>query len=106
MNTFNFTAKDKLNAISALPLQSIKGSTITVTGLAVDNRPDRDGVVITVGYIKTADGQIYTTISDTVIRGIDALIDYVCDEDLDSVDVKVATKTSKNNREFYVLELI
>lgn len=106
MNTFNFSAKDKLNAVSAAPLQSIKNKTITITGMAVENRPDKNGKVITVGYIKVKDGMIYTTISDTVIRGIDALIDYVCDEDLAVVDVKVATKKSKNSREFFVLELV
>ena len=106
VNTFNFTSKDTLNAISAQPLQSIKNKTITISGMAIDNRPDRDGQVVVVGYIKTSDGSIYTTISDTVIRGIDALIDYVVDEGVDTVDVKVATKKSKNNREFFVLEVI
>lgn len=107
MNTvFNFTSKDKLNAIAALPLQSIKGNTITLTGIAVDDRPDRDGQVITIGYLKDSEGNIYTTISDTVIRGLVALMDYMCDESLDEIDVKIATKKSKNNREFYLLELV
>ena len=106
MNTLNFSAKDQLNAIAALPLQAIKGTTITLSGIAVDNRPDRDGQVITIGYLKDKEGNIYTTISDTVIRGLLALIDYMSDEGIDEVDVKIATKKSKNNREFYILELV
>ena len=104
--TFNFSSKDQLNAIAALPLQSIKGNTITLTGIAVDNRPDRDGQIVTIGYIKDADNNIYTTISDTVIRGLQALVEYMSEESLDEVDVKIATKKSKNNREFYILELV
>ena len=106
MTTLNFSAKDQLNAIAALPLQAIKGTTITLSGIAVDNRPDRDGQVITIGYLKDSEGNIYTTISDTVIRGLLALIDYMSDEGIDEVDVKIATKKSKNNREFYILELV
>lgn len=101
----NFTSKDELTAIGALPLQNIKDKTVKIVGLAIDERED-NGRSIKVGYLKTDDEVIYTTISDTVIRGISALVDIMDDDNLEDVDVHIKTQLSNNKREFFLLEMV
>ena len=102
----NFSKKDELNSIGATSLQEIAGQIINISGIAIDERPDRDGVARDVGLIKTSDGTIYSTISDTVIRGLWSISDYMEDEGLDSVDIRVNQKEAKSGRNFLILQIV
>ena len=100
----NFTAKDKLNALTGSSLKDIAGSTVTADGIYVGERPDSDGVAKLVGIIKV-NGETYSTISTTAIRTLDAVIDYMEDEKLDTIDLDIRFERSKNNRDYLVIRL-
>ena len=53
------------------------------------------------GYIKTADGRYYGTISITAIRNIEDVIDIL--DDGDEVFITVLTRKSNSNRDFISL---
>ena len=73
IRTKEFTAKDMFNSATAKPLKSAINSTLNVVAIWVCERPDLNGEVQVVANIKTEDGSIYGTISDTVIRSVLAL---------------------------------
>lgn len=100
LRTKGFTAKDMFNAASATPIKLMKDKTIAVTDVMVGTNSDD----VLVGYIKDTEGCIYATISSTVIDQLDALSELL--EDLDSVNVGVISKTSDNDREYFMLELV
>ena len=68
-----FTAKDMFNSTTAQALKTVAGQTIDVIAVWVTERPDADGVVQPVANFKTADGTIYGSISQPVIRSAVAI---------------------------------
>lgn len=106
MKSFNFTRKDEINAVSATPLQNAKNEVVTVKGCAVSERPDeKTGEMLNVGYLVTEEYGTMTTISKTALRGIDLLVDYMTDENLETCDVAIKASTSKGGREFITIEI-
>ena len=106
MKTFNFTRKDEINAVSATPLQNAKNEVVTVKGCAVSERADeKTGEMLTVGYLVTEEYGTMTTISKTALRGIDLLVDYMTDENLEKCEVAIKAGTSKGGREFITIEI-
>ena len=103
MKTKGFTAKDEFNAASATPIKEAKGQELTVSEVMVTEKVDEDGVLTKVGYIKTTDGEIYATISATIIDQLIPLV-VMIDEDGDQT-VSVITKTSNAGREYFMLAL-
>lgn len=57
--------------------------------------------IVEKGYIKTADGEYYGTISPTAIRNIDDIVDIL--DDGEEVMVSVLTRKSNSNRDFISL---
>lgn len=102
IRTEKFTAKDMFNAATAKPLKSIIGQTIKVEAIWVCERPDLDGKVQTVANIKTADGAIYGTISETVIRSVQALPEMLEDGD---VAISVEERAGAKGRSYLVVTL-
>lgn len=103
--TKTFTNKDKFNLPTAIKLSEVVDKEpIDVVGAMIIDRPDKDGVFTTNGFLKAADGSIYGTISVPVIQSIDALIDII-DETGESCAVRVISKKSNQNRDYLLLQL-
>lgn len=97
IRTKNFTAKDMFNSATAKPLKSMVGQTIDVSAIWICERPDLDGVAQTVANIKTVDGTIYGTISETVIRSLFALPEMLLTEEYISINVEERDGTKGRN---------
>lgn len=102
IRTKEFTAKDMFNSATAMPLKSAIGETLTVTAIWVCERPDLNGEVQTVANIKTKDGTIYGTISDTVIRSIIAIPEMLKDG---PVAINVEERPGQKGRSYLVITL-
>lgn len=103
IRTKEFTAKDMFNAATAKPLKSVIGSTLNVVGIWVCERPDMNGEIQTVANIKTDDGSIYGTISETVIRSVLALPEML--EEEGAVAVNVESRPGSKGRDYIVITL-
>ena len=95
VKTQGFTAKDDFNATSATPLKDAKNSVIKVSDVMIKENAEGKAVA----YFKTNDGTIYGTVSTTVVEQALALID------LEPAEILVNTNTSKQGREYLILEL-
>ena len=102
IRTHEFTAKDIFNSATAKPLKSAIGQKLTVTAIWVCERPDLNGEVQFVANIKTADGEIYGTISDTVIRSVIALPEMLAEG---PVTINVEERPGKGGRNYLVITL-
>ena len=102
IRTKEFTAKDMFNSATAQPLKGVIGQSIVVTGLWITERPDKDGVVQVVANLKTSDGIIYGTISDTVIRSAEALPEILEDG---PVTINVEERPGNKGRNYIVITL-
>lgn len=102
IRTREFTAKDMFNSATAMPLKSAIGQTLTITGIWVCERADLNGEVQTVANLKTADGTIYGTISDTVIRSVVALPEMLEDG---PVTINVEERPGQKGRSYLVITL-
>lgn len=103
IRTKEFTAKDMFNSATAEPLKSQIGNTLKVVGIWVCERPDLNGEVQTVANLKTDDGHIYGTISETVIRSVLALPEML--EESGFVDINVEERPGTKGRNYIVITL-
>lgn len=103
IRTKEFTAKDMFNAATAKPLKSAIGEKLNVVALWVCERPDLNGVVQVVANIKTDDGSIYGTISDTVIRSLLALPEML--EEEGTITINVEERPGQKGRSYLVITL-
>ena len=103
IRTREFSAKDMFNSATAQPLKSQIGNTLRVVAIWVCERPDLDGVVQTVANLKTEDGQIFGTISETVIRSVLALPEML--EETGFVDINVEERPGTKGRNYIVITL-
>lgn len=103
IRTKSFEAKDMFNAATAKPLKSVAGQTLPIVGIWVTERPDLNGEIQTVANLKTKDGSIYGTISETVIRSATALPEML--ESAGEIAVKVEERPGKQGRNYLVLTL-
>ena len=113
INAVNFTKKDEINSMSSTPLQKVTGSTVTVLGAAITERPDEStGEAKKVGILVTEEYGTLSTISGTAIKSLDMIIDYMTDlqgdESTKDETVMVNIKSAKSNsgREFITLEIV
>lgn len=102
IRTKEFTAKDMFNAATAKPLKSMIGEQLIITGIWVCERPDLNGEIQTVANIKTHDGSIYGTISETVIRSVLALPEML---EEGPVAVNVEERPGTKGRSYIVITL-
>ena len=99
----DFTAKDSFNSAAAAKLSSLE-QTITVTGIELDEKPDKDGVVTKTATLKTDKGDLYATVSASAIQQIEALAD-MFEEGGTSFDICVVHRTSGAGRDYIQLQL-
>lgn len=95
VKTQGFSAKDEFNAASATPLKDAKNSVIKVSDVMIKENAEGQAVA----YFKTNDGTIFATVSATVVEQSLALIDLV------PAEILVNANTSKQGREYLILEL-
>ncbi len=104
VRTKGFTAKDMFNAATAISLKNVIGETLKVVAVWICERPDNNGEVQVVANLKTSDGTVYGTISDTVIRSALALPEML--EESKSIAIKVESRPGKEEgREYLVITL-
>ena len=104
--TWNFTKKDEINAANTKALQAFAGNTVAVKGIALTKGVDNEtGEVRDVCLLKTDDG-IVSSISQTVLRMIPKVIEYVEEEDLEEVEIAVVQGVSKEGKEFIMIRLV
>ena len=103
IRTQEFTAKDMFNAATAKPLKSAIGKQLKVVGIWVCERPDLNGEIQTVANIKTEDGSIYGTISETVVRSVLALPEMLAAEKV--IAINVEERPGKDGRNYLVVTL-
>lgn len=103
--TWNFSKLDVINAASSITLQDNTGEVVTVTGIALDERPDENGEAQKVALFKTDKG-IMSTISASVLRVVPDIIDYLLSEGKQEIGMKINSGTSKQGREFITVEFI
>jgi len=107
IRTENFTAKDIFNTATAKPLKDCinpktgKGE-ITISAVYITERPDQDGNVQEVANFKLDNGDIVSTISQTVIKSACALPELLEDGD---VTVEIEQRQGNHGRSFLVLVL-
>ena len=102
IRTKEFTAKDQFNAATALPLKSVIGHQLNIVAIWVCERVDLEGNAQVVANIKTDDGTIYGTISDTVIRSVTALPEMLKSG---PVAVNVESRPGTKGRDYIVITL-
>ena len=104
IRTNNFTAKDIFNSATAEPLKSKIGEVLNVVAIYVTERPDLNGEVQVVANLKTDDGEIYGTISETVIRSVLALPEML--EEDGNVTIRVEERAGTKGRSYLVATLV
>lgn len=102
IRTREFTAKDMFNSATAMPLKSAINQTLDVVAIWICERPDLNGEVQVVANIKTSDGTIYGTISDTVIRSVLALPEML---EEGPVSINVEERPGQKGRSYLVITL-
>lgn len=105
-NTINWTKKDTINSRSAISLQDTGDAfQFTAIGLAlIETDETRDNETKNVTCFKTEDGNYYSTISEYIYRMTDDIIE--CLDEEGKVTLRVGTRTSKQGREFLVLNIL
>lgn len=103
IRTKNFTGRDVFNAATAKALKDVVGQTLIVTDIWITERVDNDGIAQVVANIKTSDGEIYATISNSVIRSAEAIPELL---EEGPVSINVEERPSKNGgRDYLVITL-
>lgn len=105
VSTKNIGKMELFNAKSAsIALQTVS-DTLTVTGAAIaDETNTESGEISEVGYIFDKDGNVYGTISATVIDMLPALIGLL--DEVDELPMSVVHRKAKSGREFISLQIV
>lgn len=105
VTTKNIGKMELFNAKSAcLSLQTVS-DTLTVTGAAIADEPNRDsGEMSEVGYLFDKEGNVYGTISSTVIAMLPDLIELL-DED-GEIPINVVHRNANSGREYLSLQIV
>lgn len=105
LSTKNIGKMELFNAKSAsIALQTVS-ETLTVTGAAIADETNTDsGEISEVGYIFDKDGNVYGTISATVIDMLPALIDLL--DEISELPMTVVHRKAKSGREFISLQIV
>ena len=102
--TSNFTKRDAINARNGIPLKNVDQMVIPIEKLAIGTDKMEDGDEREVSVLVSTDGDVYTTISPTVIAMVDEAIDLI--EEGEEIAVQVIKRTSTKGREFIALKIL
>lgn len=98
----NLTKKELFNARNN-GVSISNGLEIDVVGVGTFPDTDKDGNAVNVTALKTASGEIYTTISATIFDCVDMLDEIIAEEK--KAIIVVHEKESKSGRKFLQLEI-
>lgn len=109
MEVIKNISKDRKSIVRAMTtsdsITNHGGATITIDELFIFDKGE-NGFTDLVVVMRDTDGTYISTKSVTVIETVQAILDVVsADEILSGLSLYIGTKKSKNNREFYYLEL-
>ena len=100
----DFTAKDSFNSAASGKLSEATDA-ITVVGVELSEKPDKDGVVTNTATIKSKNEELYSTVSASAIQQLEALADMFDDGDKE-LTIKVVHRTSGQGRDYIQLQLV
>lgn len=105
VTTKNIGKMELFNAKSAcLALQTVS-DTLTVTGAAITDETNRDsGEMSEVGYLFDKAGNVYGTISSTVIDMLLDLIELL--DEAGEIPINVVHRNAKSGREYLSLQIV
>ena len=105
ISTKNIGKMEIFNAKSAsLALQTVS-ETLTVTGAAIADETNRDnGEISEVGYLFDKGGNVYGTISSTVINMLKDLIELL--DEAGEIPINVVHRNAKSGREYLSLQIV
>lgn len=105
VTTKNIGKMELFNAKSScLSLQTVS-DTLTVTGAAITDEPNRDsGEMSEVGYLFDKEGNVYGTISSTVIDMLLDLIELL--DEAGEIPINVVHRNAKSGREYLSLQIV
>lgn len=105
VSTKNIGNMELFNAKSAsIALQTVS-DTLTVIGAAIADSTNREnGEISEVGYVFDKDGNVYGTISETVMDMLPELIALL--DEVGELPMNVVHRTAKSGREFISLQIV
>ena len=105
VSTKNIGKMELFNAKSASVALQTVSDTLTVTGAAIADETNRDsGEISEVGYLFDKGGNVYGTISSTVIDMLPALIALL--DESGEIPINVVHRNAKSGREFISLQIV
>ena len=96
IRTSGITGKDVFNCGSSTPIKDVVGVQLNVVDIYVTDKEDGT----TAGYLKTTDGQMYATISNSILGQLEGLAELL------PATVVAVSKKSNSNRDYLMLELV
>lgn len=105
LSTKNIGKMELFNAKSAsIALQTVS-ETLTVTGAAIADTANREsGEISEVGYLFDKEGNVYGTISDTVMDILPELIELL--DEVGEILLNVVHRKAKSGREFISIQIV
>lgn len=97
---WNFSKLDEINSATTESLQDHVGDVVKVTGMTITKRPDENGEVREVMLFRTEEFGVMSTVSSSILRIGEDIMQYCIDEGLDSINMKINQGTSKAGREY------
>lgn len=105
ISTKNIGKMELFNAKSASVALQTVSETLTVTGAAIADETNRDsGEISEVGYLFDKGGNVYGTISSTVIDMLPALIGLL--DEAGEIPINVVHRNAKSGREYISLQIV
>lgn len=96
IRTNGITGKDVFNCGSSTPLKDVVGKELNVVDIYVTVKEDGT----TAGYLKTDEGDMYATISNSILGQLEGLVELL------PATVVAVSKKSNANRDYLMLELV
>lgn len=93
----------KMTVAQKKPLSETEGSNVTIDCWCLYQRENSEGETVDVLAIADTDGTIYATSSQACINSFKEMVEML---DGDFSIIKVTRRTSKQNRDYFVIELI
>ena len=96
---FSRTEMYKMCEDTSTSVQDAEGTVFSLDGYILYETTDADGRPVEVLAIKTEDGDVFSTVSETFKRNFFKILDYMDGSD-ESFDILITSGTSKNGRKY------
>ncbi len=100
------TKKSMVNTVTSMSLKDIEADTILrLTGFAIVSKEEPEEKTTYVGYLQDNQGVLYNTISPSVIKSMEAIMDYMEEEQISEIVTSLKKQRSRNGRDFLYLTI-